>query len=72
MLTATADCTWHVRPGSWRRYLALTLDGLRPAGPEPTALPDPALSPAEMRQAHEAATGLEQRGSTRTAPVAEL
>jgi hypothetical protein len=53
MLTATAEYAWNVRPGVWRRYLALVLDGLRPTRSAPTPLPEPALSPAEMQQAHQ-------------------
>jgi AcrR family transcriptional regulator len=55
MLASAADYAWHVRPGIWRRYLALILDGLKPTGPA-TALPEPALTPAEMQLAHQAMT----------------
>jgi AcrR family transcriptional regulator len=53
MLTASTEYAWNVRPGVWRRYLGLTLDGLRPTRAAPTPLPEPALSPAEMRQVHQ-------------------
>jgi AcrR family transcriptional regulator len=50
MLTATAGYAHEVRPGIWRRYLALILDGLRPAPGAATPLPEPALTPAEFEQ----------------------
>jgi len=53
MLTTAAEYAWHVRRDVWRRYLVLLLDGLRPARSAPTALPEPALSGAEIRQARE-------------------
>jgi hypothetical protein len=37
-----------VRPEVWRRYLAIILDGLRPARATVTPLPEPPLSPAEI------------------------
>ncbi len=69
MLASTADYAWHVRPGIWRRYLALILDGLRPAGPG-TALPEPALTPAEMRQAHQAMTRRGRHSAQASSPAA--
>lgn len=51
MLAAGAEYTQHVRPGLWRRYLALVLDGLMPCRTGTSALPEPALSPAEMEAA---------------------
>jgi AcrR family transcriptional regulator len=53
MLTTAAEYAWHVRPGVWRRYLVLVLDGLRPVRTVPTALPEPALTAAEMQQARQ-------------------
>jgi AcrR family transcriptional regulator len=50
MLAAAAEYTRHVRPGVWRRYLALILDALRPARSCARALPEPELSPAEMAE----------------------
>jgi AcrR family transcriptional regulator len=54
MLATTADYAWHVRQGIWRRYLTVILDGLRPARPAATPLPEPALTGAEMQRAHQA------------------
>jgi AcrR family transcriptional regulator len=52
MLTTASEYAWSVRPGVWRRYLALILDALRPARSAPTPLPEPALNTAEMMQVH--------------------
>jgi AcrR family transcriptional regulator len=51
MLGTAAEYAQYSRPGIWRRYLALIVDGLRadPAGPTP--LPEPALTPDEIEQA---------------------
>jgi hypothetical protein len=46
MLSAIAEYTRTVRPEIWRRYLALMLDALRPAGASP--LPQGPLTPDEM------------------------
>jgi len=46
MLSAVADYTRPVQPAIWRRYLALMLDALRPAGARP--LPEAPLTPDEM------------------------
>jgi AcrR family transcriptional regulator len=46
MISAVAEYTQAVQPMIWRRYLALLLDGLRPAGTRP--LPEPPLSPDEL------------------------
>jgi AcrR family transcriptional regulator len=54
MLATASDYAWHVRPGIWRRYLTLILDGLRPARQGTTALPEPALTGPEMQRAHQA------------------
>jgi AcrR family transcriptional regulator len=48
MLGAAAEYTRYVRPGVWRRYLALILDALGPARAGTSVLPEPELSPAEM------------------------
>jgi len=48
MLAAVAEYTRQVRPAVWRRYLALILDGLRPASATGRALPEPELNPDEM------------------------
>jgi AcrR family transcriptional regulator len=56
MLATVAGYADPARPGVWRRYLALILDGLRPERAGTTALPEPALSPDEM-QAAMAASG---------------
>jgi AcrR family transcriptional regulator len=39
MIGSVVEYTNHVRPGTWRRYLSLILDGLR-ARPDATALPE--------------------------------
>jgi AcrR family transcriptional regulator len=51
MLAEVAEYARDARPEVWRRYLALLLDGLRPARAGTTALPEPALTPAEMEAA---------------------
>jgi AcrR family transcriptional regulator len=51
MLSAVAEYAGHLRPDLWRRYLALFLDGLRPSRTSASALPEPALDPAEMELA---------------------
>jgi hypothetical protein len=51
MLAMTAEYAQPVRPGVWRRYLAIILDGLRPGRATVTALPEPPLSPAEIQAA---------------------
>jgi len=53
MLAVPREYAWYVRPGVWRRYLVLVLDGLRPARSGPTPLPEPALSGAEMQRARQ-------------------
>lgn len=50
MLSAAAEYAAHVRPGIWRRYLALIIDGLRPSRDGITPLPEPALVPEEMME----------------------
>jgi AcrR family transcriptional regulator len=56
MLITAADYAWHVRPGIWRRYLTLILDGLKPARTQVSELPEPALTGPEMQLAHLADT----------------
>lgn len=51
MLAAAADYARPVRPGTWRRYLALFLDSLPPDRSGTTPLPQPPLSPAELQHA---------------------
>jgi len=48
MLAMLAEYAHPVRPGIWRRYLAIILDGLRPGRATVTPLPEPPLSPAEI------------------------
>jgi AcrR family transcriptional regulator len=48
MLGTAAEYAGDVRPGIWRRYLAILLDGLRPSREGTSPLPEEALSPAEM------------------------
>jgi AcrR family transcriptional regulator len=51
MLAAAADYAGPIRPATWRRYLTLFLDSLPPDRAGITALPQPALTPAEMQRA---------------------
>jgi hypothetical protein len=51
MLAGVAEYAWDTRPDVWRRYLALVLDGLRPARAGTTTLPEPAMTPAEIEAA---------------------
>jgi AcrR family transcriptional regulator len=48
MVGAIIDRTRSVEPDVWRRYLALVLDGLRPARVDARPLPAPALSEAAL------------------------
>jgi AcrR family transcriptional regulator len=48
VLTEAAEIARHARPDIWRRYLALVIDGMRPAREGVTPLPVPALLPQEM------------------------
>jgi AcrR family transcriptional regulator len=48
MIATAAEYAGDVRPGIWRRYLAILLDGLRPSREGTSPLPEEALSPAEM------------------------
>lgn len=50
MLTAVADFTRDVAPESWRRFLALVVDGLRTDRAAPSPLPQPALAPGQITQ----------------------
>jgi len=56
MLAMLAEYAHPVRPGLWRRYLAIILDGLRPDRATVTPLPEPPLSPAEIGTAMRATT----------------
>ena len=51
VLAEAAEMTRHVSPDLWRRYLALVLDGMRPAGADVTPFTVPALEPEEMEKA---------------------
>jgi hypothetical protein len=48
MLSVTAEYARDVRPGIWRRYLALWLDALQPARESYTPLPVPELAVEEF------------------------
>ena len=48
MLSVTAEYARDVRPGIWRRYLALWLDALQPARDSYTPLPVPELTVEEF------------------------
>jgi len=48
VLTEAAQIARSTRPDLWRRYLALILDGMRPAREGVTPLPVPALLPHEL------------------------
>ncbi len=48
MLGSIAEYAASVAPGIWRRYLAMLVDGLRPARDRVTALPVPALGVADL------------------------
>jgi AcrR family transcriptional regulator len=50
MLATAAEYASPVQPEVWRRYLALIIDGLRPARDGASPLPVPALTPQEMEQ----------------------
>jgi AcrR family transcriptional regulator len=50
MLATAAEYASPVQPDLWRRYLALVIDGLRPARDRTSALPLPALTAQEMEQ----------------------
>jgi AcrR family transcriptional regulator len=63
MLAAAAEYARHVRPGIWRRYLALILDGLRPGGDAAGSIPVPPLTSAEMERAASTPAPLARRGT---------
>jgi AcrR family transcriptional regulator len=54
MLGAVIDFTHDVAPETWRRILAIVLDGLRPRRDAPTPLPAPALDEPELDRAMDA------------------
>lgn len=49
-IAGSMDATRDVAPDSWRRHLALVLDGLRAGAAHP--LPLPPLTPGQLRDAH--------------------
>lgn len=51
VLTEAAQIARPTGPDLWRRYLALILDGMRPARESLTPLPVPALPPDELEKA---------------------
>lgn len=51
VLTEAAQIARPTGPDLWRRYLALILDGMRPAREDLTPLPVPALPPGELEKA---------------------
>lgn len=51
MLGAAIDVTEETRPGTWRRYLSLLLDGLRSSGEQRSKFPVPALTRDEIERA---------------------
>ena len=50
MLASTAEYAGPVQPEVWRRYLAMIIDGMRPARDGLSELPVAALTPQEMEQ----------------------
>jgi len=50
MLASAAEYASLVQPDLWRRYLALVIDGLRPARDGVSELPVPPLTPDEVEQ----------------------
>jgi AcrR family transcriptional regulator len=54
MLGAVIDFTHDVAPETWRRMLAIVLDGLRPEREATSALPAPALDERELERAMDA------------------
>jgi hypothetical protein len=51
MLTSVAEYACATRPEVWRRYLAMLLDGLRPARETVTELPVPPLTMDDLATA---------------------
>jgi AcrR family transcriptional regulator len=54
LLGAVIDFTHDVAPDTWRRMLAIVLDGLRPSRAAPSPLPAPALDEAQLDRAMDA------------------
>jgi AcrR family transcriptional regulator len=54
MLGAVIDFTHDVAPETWRRMLAIVLDGLRPSRDAPSPLPAPPLDERELERAMDA------------------
>jgi AcrR family transcriptional regulator len=50
-ISSVADYTRHTGVDTWRRYLAIVLDGLRAARQAPSPLPAPALAVDEVEEA---------------------
>jgi AcrR family transcriptional regulator len=50
MLASAAEYAGSVQPDLWKRYLALIIDGLRPARDNASALPVPALTPRQVEE----------------------
>jgi AcrR family transcriptional regulator len=48
MLASMAEYTATAKPGVWRRYLTILIDGLRPARDDVTELPVPAPTPSDL------------------------
>lgn len=69
MVAAAAEYAWQVRPTVWRRYLALILDGLRPASASGRPLPEPELSPDEMAEVMQSAPLSRRRAAPRAATI---
>lgn len=53
MIGAAVEFTEHIAPGTWRRYLALMLTGLRHRDNRPMSLAPPALDPETLDDAME-------------------
>lgn len=51
MVATIMDLTSEVAPETWRRMLAIVIDGLRTSRDQPSALPAPALEPAQFSRA---------------------
>jgi hypothetical protein len=50
MLASAAEYAGPVQPDLWKRYLALVIDGLRPARDTASELPVPALTPRQVEE----------------------
>jgi AcrR family transcriptional regulator len=63
MLSSAAEYAEKTRPEIWRRYLTLIIDGLRARPSGTTALPVPALDPAELEEAMRGGPGRRTAGA---------